>query len=86
MIEQEQQCLGYKISHHLLPEPTHQLLDEHGGKKNTDTPQEIKLCQIYNCIIRASTMPASYAKALHTIPIFQAQQGDPLHLNALAKS
>ena len=31
MINQEQQQLGYKISHQLLPGPIHQLFDEQGG-------------------------------------------------------
>ena len=42
MITQEQQWLGYKISHHLLPDPIHHLFDEHDGKKQHRYPTRNK--------------------------------------------
>ena len=72
MTKQDQQQLGYKISHCLLPEPIQKLFNEWGGKKHTNTPQEIKWYQTYNCITTVFTMPASCAKAFDIILIFQA--------------
>ena len=42
MITQEQQQLGCKISHHLLPGPIHHLFDECGGKKQHIYPTRNK--------------------------------------------
>ena len=41
MITQEQ-WLGYKISHHLLPDPIYHLFDEHDGKKQHRYPTRNK--------------------------------------------
>ena len=38
MIIKEQQRLGYKISHHKLPEPLLKMFDVQDGKKNTQIP------------------------------------------------
>ena len=42
MITQEQQWLGYKISHHLLPGPIHHLFDKRGRKKQHRYPARNK--------------------------------------------